>query len=102
MDWPSINHSQFNAVAECVRTYPRVVLAGRRRIGKSYMISQIAQQLWKGKESVFYIALPQIISEDITSVFLREVLEALYTFDDSIPKPTPGMFYRNFHVFYLN
>ena len=96
MDWPSIGHSQFNAVAECIGTFPRIVLAGRRRIGKSYMVSQIAKQLWKGKESVFYIGLPWIISEDITNVFLREVLEELYIFDDSIPKPTPGMFHRIF------
>jgi hypothetical protein len=90
-DWPSITHSQFNEVARHIDIYPRLVLAGRRRIGKSYMISQLAQQLWRSKESVFYIGLPHLISGDITDALLREVLEQLYAFDDSIPKPTQGI-----------
>jgi len=89
--WPSICHSQYEKIKDLVRVNTRLVISGRRRIGKSYMITQIAQELWKDKESVFYIGLPRSTRENMDRDFLIQIEERLEVFDNSIVVPTPGM-----------
>ncbi len=88
-EWPSIRHSQYDEVVQAINQNMRLVISGRRRIGKSFMISQIAHSLWR-EESVFYIGLPKE-SVKIENEFVEEFYERLEQFDKNITKPKgPG------------
>jgi hypothetical protein len=95
-EWPSIRHSQYDEVVREINQNVRLVISGRRRIGKSFMISQIAHNLWRGQQSVFYIGLPQAppTTSTISEQFLLQVHERLEIFDNTITKPTAGKLFQ--------
>jgi predicted AAA+ superfamily ATPase len=89
--WPAIHHSQYDQVVEKVTQCGLLVLSGRRRIGKSYMVCQIARSIYSGKVPVFYIAIPREVNGNVVPYFFAHFCEEVEAFDNTIQRPSPGL-----------